>query len=465
MSNNKKHFEDKFSTEFLQGKRVVVGFSGGADSISLLYRLTELRDTLDITVEAVHLNHCLRGEESLRDEDFVREFCRQTQVPLQVKRVDVAKLAAEKSLSVEICGREERYRFFEEAAGADGVIATAHTLSDNMETVIFHMIRGTALKGLCGIPAVRGNIVRPILGCTREDVEDYCRRKELSFVTDSSNLSTDYLRNKIRAEIIPKFFEINPSADQSFSRMTVALQKDEDYLDGISSDLWNKMQGDGFLSLEPIFGQPDVIISRIAAKVLERYGFPLDYQNVGRVVRLLQDKDGRQEMGKDVYLRAKKSRLFLEQPAPDIPFFQFEAALPTEGEPSEITIAYDEVLGEARVCRSRKLQIQVLSRKDAAHFEKIYKNLLIFALDYDTIIGKLVFRQKRSGDRLKTTKSNGTKTLKKFFNEKKVSIACRQRALVACDGAGILAVEFLGVGERSAVSEDTKRVLLITEIQ
>ena len=95
----------------------------------------------------------------------------------------------------------------------------------------------------------------------------------------------------------------------------------------------------------------------------------------------------------------------------------------------------------------------------------LYKNLLIFALDYDTIIGKLIFRQKRSGDRLKTTKSNGTKTLKKFFNEKKVSIACRQRALVACDGAGILAVEFLGVGERSAVSEDTKRVLLITEIQ
>ena len=106
-----------------------------------------------------------------------------------------------------------------------------------------------------------------------------------------------------------------------------------------------------------------------------------------------------------------------------------------------------------------------MGREDAAHFEKIYKNLLIFALDYDTIIGKLVFRQKLGGDRLKTMKSNGTKTLKKFFNEKKVPVADRRRALVVCDDVGILAAEFLGVSRRAAVTEDTKRMLLITEEQ
>ena len=465
MSNNKKHLEDQFLTEHLQGKRVIVGFSGGADSVSLLYRLVELREDLCLKVEAVHLNHCLRGEESLRDEKFVRDFCQRYGVSLQVKQVDVAKLAAETGLSVETCGREERYRFFGEAAGTDGLIATAHTLSDNMETVVFHMIRGTALKGLCGIPAVRGNIVRPLLQCTREDVEDYCRRKGLFFVTDSSNLSTDYLRNKIRAEIIPKFFEINPSADRSFARMVMALQMDEDYLDRIVRDLWDQMQRDGFLSLEPVAGQPDVILSRVAAKILGYFGFPLEYQNVDRVAGLLQTGEGRQEMGQNVYLRAKGRRLFLEEVAPEIPFFRWETALPQAEGTSPITVAYNEVSGNFSFCRNRTLKLRVLSREDAAHFEKIYKNLLIFALDYDTIIGKLVFRQKLSGDRLKTQKSNGTKTVKKFFNEKKVPVADRHRALVACDDAGILAVEFLGADKRAAVTEDTKRVLLIAETQ
>lgn len=465
MSNSIKRFEDKFSTEHLQGKRVVVGFSGGADSVSLLYRLLELRESLNIEVEAVHLNHCLRGEESLRDENFVREFCRQHVVSLKVERVDVQKKASEEGLSVEACGREERYRLFQEAAGEDGVVVTAHTLSDNMETVVFHMIRGTALKGLCGIPAARGNIVRPLLECTRSDVEDYCHRKGLSFVTDSSNSSTDYLRNKIRMEIIPKFFEINPAADHSFSRMISVLQQDEEYLDRIVCGIWDQMQREDFFSLEPIVGQPDVIVSRVAVKVLKYFGFPLEFQNVDRVSGLLKTQEGRQEMGRDVYLRTKEHRLFVERQMAEVPFFRWEAVPPQEGKLCEITVAYDEIIGDSTVHRNRRLQMQVLNPKEAAHFEKIYKNLLIFALDYDTIIGKLIFRQKQAGDRIRTMKSNGTKTVKKFFNEKKVPIVNRQRALVVCDGMGILAVEFLGVNERAAVTEDTKRVLLIAEKQ
>ena len=465
MSSNKKCFEEKFSIEHLQGKRVVVGFSGGADSVSLLYRLVELREDLSLTVEAVHVNHCLRGEESLRDEAFVREFCGQHRVPLKVKQVDVAALAIERGLSVETCGREERYRLFQEAAGEDGLIVTAHTLSDNMETVIFHMIRGTALRGLCGIPAVRGNILRPLLCCSREDVEEYCCRKGLNYVTDSSNFSTDYVRNKIRAEIIPKFFEINPAADQVFSRMEAALQQDEEYLDEMASSLWEKMQGEGFLSLEPIQGKQNVFYSRIAVKLLEYYGFSLEYQNVERVMRLLKAGEGRQQMGKDVYLRAKGQRLFLEKCLPEIPFFRQEIEIPGEEGLIEAVISYDEILGNFVQCRERSIQIQVLNRKEAADYQKIYKNLLIFALDYDTIIGKLVFRQKISGDRLKTCQSNGTKTVKKFLNEKKVALADRHRALVVCDEEGILGVEFLGVSERAAVTEETVRVLLITDTQ
>ncbi|MEG2597175.1 MAG: tRNA lysidine(34) synthetase TilS, partial [Oscillospiraceae bacterium] len=323
MSSKKKGLEEKLIAEPLYGKRVIVGFSGGADSVSLLYRLLEIREKKSLTLEAAHVNHCLRAEESERDEAFVRTFCDQWKIPLTVKRVNILKLAQEQHLSVEECGREQRYRFFAALAAEDGIVVTAHTLSDNMETVLFHIIRGTALTGLCGIPAERGNIVRPLLNCTRQDVEDYCKRKKLRFVTDSSNLSVAYTRNKIRLEILPKFYEINPAVDESFFRMLQTLQKDQDCLEQFAEDLWQRAEQGEQIALAQLSDQPEALLCRIGVKILKKYQLPLEHQYVQKVAALIKQGSGRQNIAENIHLKVKDGFLFLDLPVPKVPFFSY----------------------------------------------------------------------------------------------------------------------------------------------
>lgn len=161
------------------GSRVTVALSGGADSVALLHFLCSLRQERRLTIKACHINHLLREEESERDEAFVRKLCRKWQVPLRVFREDVAAGAKNAGESVELFGRQVRYRCLFQAADG-GLVATAHTLSDRAETTFLNLLRGTGLKGLCSIPPVQGTVIRPLIRCTREEIEAYCRENGLS---------------------------------------------------------------------------------------------------------------------------------------------------------------------------------------------------------------------------------------------------------------------------------------------
>ena len=190
------------------GDTVVCGLSGGADSVGLLLALYELREKLGINVEALHVNHCLRGEESDRDEEFCCQLCSRLGIPFSAFRVDVKSYAKEHSLSDEEAARKLRYGVFE--ANSQGKkIATAHNANDNLETVILNLARGSALKGMAGIPVRRNNIIRPLLTVSREEIEAFLSERGQEFVTDSTNLSDDYTRNKIRHKIIPLMNELN----------------------------------------------------------------------------------------------------------------------------------------------------------------------------------------------------------------------------------------------------------------
>ena len=211
--------------------QVVVGVSGGADSMALLHLLWGHRRLCPaLKVTAAHVNHCLRGEESDRDEAHVREYCQKEKIPLDVLKIDVRAEAQSRKLGLEACGRAVRYEFFQRLAGNGGLIATAHNLSDHVETVLLHLARGAGLRGLCGIPPVRGNIIRPLIGCTRQEIEAYCRDNEIPYVTDSTNLKTEYSRNKIRLQVLPVLKEINPSLEEAVGRMAQGLREDDDYL-------------------------------------------------------------------------------------------------------------------------------------------------------------------------------------------------------------------------------------------
>ncbi len=213
-----------------EGDNVAVGLSGGADSCALVMALLENRETLGITVRACHINHNLRGAESDGDEQFVRGLCERLGVPLEVFSVDV-RGAAQKHESLEEIARKLRYDRFGELAARGYKIATAHTANDNAETVLMNMIRGTGTKGLAGIPPVREAFIRPLIFCTRTDTETYCREHGIEFVTDSSNLSDDYTRNRVRHNVIPMLESFNPSFIAAVTRMTGAVNDDTDFIE------------------------------------------------------------------------------------------------------------------------------------------------------------------------------------------------------------------------------------------
>lgn len=215
-----------------KGDAVVAALSGGADSVSLLYALRELSDELGITVSACHVNHRLRGGESDEDMRFCRRFCDSVGVELRVLEADVASMQ-KKHESLEECARRVRYDFFAEVS-AGKKLATAHNSNDCAETVLLNLMRGTGLKGLCGVPPVRGNIIRPLIFCTRAEVEEYCASRGLTWVTDKTNLSTDYTRNKIRHIILPEMLKINGSLFSTMNRMELSLREDSDFLDDMA---------------------------------------------------------------------------------------------------------------------------------------------------------------------------------------------------------------------------------------
>ncbi len=224
---------------------VLVAVSGGADSVCLLDVLVSLKDTLSIKIYVAHLNHLLRGEEATRDEEFVKSLCDKYSVPFFLKRVDVKKLAKENKTSLENAGRDARYEFFNELKDRHHItkIATAHNKNDNVETVCMRFMRGTGISGLSGIPLENdSSVIRPLLFTSRSEIEAYIKDRNLSFVTDSTNLETDFTRNKIRHKLIPYIEENhNESFIDTLSHNIELLSDANSYLKKITEEKFNSL--------------------------------------------------------------------------------------------------------------------------------------------------------------------------------------------------------------------------------
>lgn len=251
-----------------KGDTVICALSGGADSVCLLHNLKEISDELGFRLCACHINHNLRGNESDADEKYVRSLCERLEIELFVYSVDVTGTLA-KHQSVEERARELRYEVFEELSRKLGAkIATAHNLGDTAETVILNMIRGTGLKGLCGIPPVRDYLIRPLLSCERKEIEAYCKENSLEYVTDKTNFSTDYSRNKVRLELIPKLVEMNPSFLGGISRMTQNLIEDSSYLEAIAAKEKKNAAYEDAYRCDSLTSLDDCILHRVISLIL-----------------------------------------------------------------------------------------------------------------------------------------------------------------------------------------------------
>lgn len=427
-----------------KGDRVTVGFSGGADSVCLMHILCALREKYDIELSACHVNHMLRGEEADRDQQFCEDFCRRYNVKLNTLRADIAAEAAQAGESVELYARKLRYAFFSECADKTGKIATAHSLSDSMETAILNMIRGTALKGLCGIPETRDKIIRPLIECTRAEIEEYCKDNNLDYVTDRTNLTDEYTRNRIRHKIIPLIREENPGFYKNYLSMHKALSNDEAFLEECAkkaADAAKLINGYDAVFLAK---QHDSILWRVVALLFAEAKVSVDSVKLSLVCSAVRSGFGKVSLGTGVYASVKNGILTVAE---------------------EVVQEYFEYrinVGDSLTVLNRKnVSLTPVNEKIFANSKKINQNVLKNYIDCDKIGSELVLRQRKDGDFVKLAANRMTKSLKKLFNEHKIPVEERGKVLILSDESGIVWVEGFGTAQRCAVDDNTERAVII----
>ncbi|MBE6781621.1 MAG: tRNA lysidine(34) synthetase TilS [Ruminococcaceae bacterium] len=415
---------------FSSAQNVTVALSGGADSVCLLYALKEIEEKYSLNLSAVHINHLLRGEESFRDEEFVKNLCAKLCVPLKVFRVDVNAESAKTGESTELCARRLRYEIF--ARESKGVVATAHSADDNLETVIFNLTRGSGIKGLCGIPPVRDIFVRPLILCSRKEIEEFLNLKEIEFVTDSTNLTDNYTRNYIRHNTVSTLRKINPSVEQTVSIMSENLREDEDFLTSTANKIYLLCSKADFLDAELLSVQHPSIIKRVIALFIkEKTGISCDSFHLESCKQILLF-GGRTSLPENLSAVCLKNRFYIE------------------GEQNEPTFTYKVEIKED------------ILQKDI----KINNLFLNNHIDCDKINGSLKVRTRFSSDEIRLRGRNCTKSLKKLFSELKIPENLRQIIPVASDDSGVVWIYGVGVSERVKVDFGTTKAaeFIVTKV-
>ncbi|MBC3516531.1 tRNA lysidine(34) synthetase TilS [Neobittarella massiliensis] len=437
------------------GTSVVAAVSGGADSMALLQLLLELAPARRLQVTAAHLNHCLRGPESDRDEQFVTAWCAAAGVDCVTRRADVAGLSRRSGQSLEEAARTLRYDFLYQVAAERGaVLATAHTATDNFETALFRLARGTGLGGLCGIPPVRGfrwqgytgRLVRPLIEVSRRQVEDYCQRRQLPYITDSTNLQPVYSRNRLRLQVLPVLRSLNSALEQSFVKTARHLGQDQDYLCAQAEALYRQLAGGSAgpsLDAAGLLAAHPALAARVAARFLKEQDLPA---GEAEIQKLLSAAAGtKQQLTANTFLCLQGTQLCLYRPpAP---------AAPIPAQPVAVGKMYS--IGQ------KKLMVCVLSQEKYGAEKKINKKFFINFMDYDKICNALALRSRQPGDRIHLAGRGVGKTVKKLLNEQKVPSAERCHLPLLADQKGVVCLPGIGIDSRVAVDEKTKNIAAV----
>lgn len=371
------------------GDQIVCAVSGGADSMALLWGLYLLKDEWKFDLSAAHFNHHLRGAESDRDEAFVREFCAGYGIPLSVGSAEV--VPGKKGL--EAAARDARYAFLRILPGK---IATAHTADDNAETLLLHLVRGTGLKGLGGIRPQNGNVIRPMLNVTRQDVEDFLAEYAVPHIEDSSNHTDAFLRNRLRHNIMPLLKAENPRIAENLSAMALRLRQDEQALNDLAT----------------LDGPPQVYVLREMAPAVR-----------ARALEQFLKASGVREP-EATHIAQAEALVFSGNPSARASF------------PGGVTIGRNYEILEVLPVQPPEVRCKITVSPAAE---------IINTADTFTVIpqGEVYARARQSGDSIRL--SGGTKSLKKLFIDRKIPAAQRSSIPVICDEMGILGVYGIGV--------------------
>jgi len=438
-----------------KGDRVIVACSGGPDSVALLHLLNQIKEKYDLKLIVAHINHKLRGQESDEDERFVKRLAQKLKLNFHTKSFDVTRIAKKKKLSIEEAAREVRYQYLNKLALRLKAtkIALGHNADDQAETVLMRLIRGAGALGLTGMSIVRGKIIRPLLEVKREEIEQFLKEEKLGFRIDSTNLRKEYLRNRIRLELLPYLKKnYNPKIIDTLNRTASILSAQEDYLEKETLKEFGKMakaQKEKIsLDLAKLFNYDIFLQREILRLVFERLGgggFKASFNLVERVLSLAQQK----KAGRRVFLNKD---VLAEVSAGHLNFYKVKKA------EKDQSLIFPGIVESRRF--GIRLDSKVIKKKNLK--EKPYsKDEMTAFLDWDKLKPPLILRNPKPGDRFRPLGMEGTKSLKDFLTDLKVPRYEKERVRVLTSRGKIVWVLGYRIRDEFKVRKTTENILKI----
>ena len=407
-----------------------VAVSGGSDSMALLHYLHANKQKFNIEVVAINVEHGIRGENSIKDSEFVANYCNENAITLYSYAVDSIEYSKNNGLSVEESARILRYNCFFDAISTKKCdkIATAHHISDNVESILFNLFRGTSLTGIGGIKNT-DFIIRPLLWTSKEEIIDYINKNNLPFVTDETNSDDKYSRNYLRLNVIPKIKDAFPNFESSILRFSEIAKEEDDFLNSLAEDALTLTGTYAEISVET----PKVVFARAVKKALISLGITKDYEktHIDSVYNLISLENGAKAiLPKNVVAIREYDKIVIFK---DVIF---------DVMPIPFTLG-EHVFPFAKLTA---IKATTSNFKDG------------FYVDFDKIPKDAVIRTRRPDDTF-TKFGGGTKKLNDYFTDKKIPKRLRDQILVIASGSDVLYVHLIGISDKLRLDNTTKVVV------
>lgn len=427
------------------GDTIVVGVSGGADSVCLLDVLNSFKDEFKLNIIIVHINHNIRGEEADYDEEYVMSLAQKYNLQIKVFSYQCEELAKQNGLGTEEMGRILRYKAFNEVAGENGKIAVAHNINDNCETMLMNFLRGTGLKGLGGIPPVRDNIIRPLIAVTKAEIKAYCDENNLKYCTDSTNGDDSYTRNKMRLNIIPMLEQsVNKDISATMFRTANILRAEEEYIEKQAILAYNDcLVEKNRVNIPKLLSYDKVIQRRII-----RIGFrdflndlhDISFNHVEAVLMLCYGDSGKSaELPQGLRAMREHDNLYFYKDENNVNGFCYE--IPVD---KKVRIEGQDISVLLTKCKKNEIN------------EKLLFNI---AFDCDKIDRKLCIRSRNTGDKIYLNGINGNKSIKKLFIELKIPRSQRDNIVMLAMDNEILWIKDYKTSDYYKASDTTANKL------
>lgn len=407
---------------------VLIALSGGADSIYLAKFLLSIKEEYNLTLKAAHIEHGIRGKESLDDCSFVENFCKENNIECHTLHFNAIEESKNAKVGVEEYSRNKRYEFFY-SISCDK-IATAHNLSDNVETVLFRLARGSSLKGMCGIPFKRDKIIRPILEISSEEIRNYLQENNIPYCVDFTNNENEYSRNKIRNNIIPLFKEINSDFENTVNRFIKIANEDEHFLDNSVNSIYKTVIFDNSLNLNKLREFSVSVIKRVLIKYFSENNISLDEYHINELLKLVFTQS-KTQIKDNVFAISNANSLRIARFGNNVDF------------------------------NSAVVKKEILTKKDFLTKCELSSKKFDFYCDCDKIIGNVLIRSRQAGDKITLSGRNCSKTLKKLYNELGIPVEDRGNIPVIVDDNGVIGIYGYCVDERVSLKENTKNVMIL----